>query len=176
MELSNLFHNQQFNTTNTIKNTYSNNRVFTDDFEAISFYNLKSYIGNHQLRAVDLSTMNFSVEGRIPMLDHNFIKAAYKIPSKYKIKNGIQKHIFKEVAKKYIAPSCLNMNKKGLTLPLKNWVQTELNDFVMDTVNLLINRDVFNTFEIKQILKTKNTNKIWQLVSTELWFQKFFNN
>ena len=175
LELSDLFRNQQFNTTDTIKNTYSNKQIFTDDFEAISFYNLKSYIGNHQLRAIDLSTMNFSVEGRIPMLDHNFIKAAYRIPSKYKIKNGIQKHIFKEVAKKYIAPSCLNMTKKGLNLPLNNWIQTELSDFVMDTINSLINRGVFNEFEIKKIIRTKNTNKIWQLVSTELWFQKFFS-
>ncbi len=174
-ELENLFLSETFNTTDTITKTYYKNQKFTDDFEAISYYNLKSYISNHQLRAIDLSTMHFSVEGRIPMLDHNFIEMAYTIPTKYKIKNGVQKFIFKEVAKKHIAPSCINMQKKGLNLPLKNWMQTELKEFVMDTIHSLVSRNVFNNLEIDRILNKQDTNKIWQLVSTELWFQKFFD-
>ncbi len=174
-ELALLF-NDKYNTTSLIKDRYlKENIVFTDDFEQISFYNLKSYVGNHQLRAIDLSMMYFSVEGRIPMLDHNFIETAYKIPTKFKIKNNSQKFILKQVAKKHIAPSCLKMNKKGLNLPLKQWMQNELNSFIQDNINSLKSRQIFNNLAIESVLKSNQHNKIWQLVSTELWLQKFFD-
>lgn len=172
--ISKLFNNKNFETKNTISDNYnSNNLNFADDFEAISFYNLKSYISNHQMRTTDHCTMHFSLEGRFPLLDHNFIEAAYKIPTKYKINKHSQKYILKEVAKYHIAESCLNMSKKGLSLPLKYWISNELKEFVNDTIQSLKNRNVFNNTEIDAILKSNQEHKIWQLVSTELWMNKF---
>ena len=126
------------------------------------------------MRATDSSTMYHSIEGRFPMLDHNFIETAYKIPSKYKIKNNQQKYILREVAKKHIAPSCLQMSKKGLGLPLESWISTDLKEFVHDNIQSLKKRNIFNNKEIDSILKKNNPMKIWQLVSTEIWLQKFF--
>ena len=178
IEISRLFNSQHnFNTKNCISNLYNpKNLTFFDDFEAISFFNLKSYIGNHQMRAVDQSTMHFSIEGRFPLLDHNFIETAYKIPTKFKIKNNNQKYILKEVAKKHIAPSCLTMDKKGLGLPLEYWLKNDLRELTNDSILKLKNRKIFNNKEIDTILKSNNECKIWQLVSTELWLDKFITS
>lgn len=169
-----LFINKEYNTLNIIENLYEDHHKFTDGIEALSYYNLKSYISNHQTRTIDQFTMNFSIEGRFPLLDHKFIELAFRIPSKYKIKNGVQKHILRQVAKKYIAPSCLEMNKKGFGLPLEYWYKHELKDFIRDKINLLKNRHFFNNNEIDNIIKNDNVRKIWQLVTTEIWLQKFF--
>ena len=174
--ISKLFNQQIKSTQNTIADTYNPNFLsFTDNFEALNFYNLKSYISNHQMRTTDHCAMHFSFEGRFPMLDHNFIEASFKIPTKYKIKNNIQKYILKEVSKKYIAPSCLAMNKKGLSLPLKHWISNDLKDFTLDHIQKLKTRHIFNNNEIDQILTSNNAYKIWQLVSTELWIDKFIS-
>jgi len=176
LEIGKLFNSENHSTKNTISNNYNSTHLkFTDNFEGISFYNLKSYIGNHQMRAVDQSTMHFSIEGRFPLLDHNFIETAFKIPSKFKLKNNNQKYILKQVAKKYISQSCLTMNKKGLGLPLKNWIKNDLNELVNDSILKLKTRNIFNNNEIDFILKTNNEHKIWQLVSTELWVDKFIS-
>ncbi|NIJ43650.1 asparagine synthase (glutamine-hydrolysing) [Wenyingzhuangia heitensis] len=165
------------NTDNLLEELYMDDGIgFSDNFEAISYFNLKSYIGNHQLRAVDSSTMSFSIEGRLPMLDHQFIETAFKIPSVYKNKNGISKYILKEVAKKYIAPSCLAMSKKGLGLPLEKWINNELSEFVGDHLSDLRNRNIFNNSYMDHIVKSKNTRQIWQLVSYELWLRNFIDN
>ena len=153
---------------------YPNDFEFTDDIEALSYYDLKSYISNHQTRTVDQFTMCFSIEGRFPFLDHQLIELAFKIPSKYKIKDGIQKYILKEVAKKHIAPSCFTMQKKGFGLPLEYWYNNELKQFINDNINTLKARHLFNNIEIDAIIKTNNVRKIWQLVMTEQWLQKFF--
>lgn len=176
-EIEKLFKFDTFTTQNIISNLYNHNDLnFTDNFEALSYFNLKSYIGNHQMRTIDQFSMHFSVEARLPLLDHTFIETAYKIPTKYKLKNSTQKYILKQVAKKYIAPSCLSMSKKGLRLPLEHWISSELRNFVNDTIIKLKNRNIFNNSEIENVLKSKNELKIWQLVSTELWIEKFMVN
>jgi asparagine synthase (glutamine-hydrolysing) len=174
-EIKKLIPNQEFNTNNCLKTKYnSKNLNFADNFEALSFYNLKSYIGNHQLRSVDSSTMSHSIEGRLPMLDHEFIETAYKIPTKYKTNIKQPKYILRKVAQNHIAPSCLTMAKKGLSLPLENWISRDLKEFVYDNIISLKNRNIFNNNEIDFILKSKNPFKTWQLVSTELWLKLYF--
>lgn len=173
-EIEKLFNSKNFTTKNTISNLYNINHLnFTDNFEGISFYNLKSYISNHQARAVDHSTMTFSIEGRFPLLDHNFIETAFKIPTKYKLKNNTQKYILKQLAKKYIAPSCFSMKKTGLGLPLEYWIKNEFKGLIHDSIITLKNRNIFNNNQIDLILKSNNERKIWQLVSTELWINEF---
>ncbi|MDY7394419.1 asparagine synthase (glutamine-hydrolyzing) [Aureibaculum sp. 2210JD6-5] len=174
LEKRKLFNNKNLKPINSLENIYPNHRVFTDDIEALSYYNLKSYISNHQTRTIDQFTMNFSIEGRFPFLDHHLIELAFKIPSKYKIKNHSHKYILKEVAKKYIATSCFKMEKKGFGLPLEYWYKSELKDFVQENISLLKKRNFFDNKEIDLIIKTNNVRKIWHLVMTELWIQKFF--
>ncbi|MGJ8743606.1 asparagine synthase (glutamine-hydrolyzing) [Polaribacter sp.] len=174
-EIDALFTDRTFNTTNTLETLYSNNKKFTDSFEAMSFYNLKSYIGNHQMRAIDVTTMAYSIEGRLPFLDHNFIEAAFRIPTKYKYKNKTQKYILKEIAKKYLPKDTLEMPKKGLTLPLKQWVHSDLKKFIFETLLSLKQRKEFDTKTIEKIVNSKKEAQIWQLVSTELWMQKFID-
>lgn len=168
---------RKYNGLNTIGELYdSDNKYFTDDVEAISYFNLKSYIGNHQVRTVDQFTMHFSIEGRFPFLDHNLVELAFKIPSKYKIKGNEKKYILKKVAEKYIAPECLNMSKKGFSLPLNHWIKNELKEFTHDNMLSLKSKNIFNNQEIDHIVKSNNSSKIWQLVMTNLWLDKFFVN
>lgn len=175
-ELNKLFGRSVIDNNKLLTEMYvGSESVFTDDLEAMSFYNLKSYIGNHHLRTIDQFTMHESIEGRVPFLDHNVIETAFKIPSKYKLKNKVQKHILRKLAKKYIAPSCLAMDKKGLRLPLEHWISNELNGIVKDHISALKNRKLLNASEIDRIIKQKNELKIWQLVSTEMWMQKFID-
>jgi asparagine synthase (glutamine-hydrolysing) len=172
-QINKLFNTSNCSSKNTIANLYKGNAVFTDHFEAISYYNIKSYIGNHQMRAVDRSTMAFSIEGRFPLLDHTFIEAAFKIPTKLKIKNNTQKYVLRQIAKNYISKSSLDMRKKGLSLPLKNWLSKELKEFTYDHILGLKNRTIFNNKEIDSLLEQQDETKIWQLVSTELWLKNF---
>ena len=155
-EIENLFLDKKYNTNSTLENLYASNKNFTDTFEAMSFYNLTSYIGNHQMRALDATTMAHSIEGRFPILDHNFIEASFKIPTKYKIKDNTQKYLLKEIAKKHLSKKVMEMPKKGLSTPLKSWIETDLKEFVFDTLNQLKNRTIFNNKAIKVIIKSNN--------------------
>lgn len=155
---------------------YTEKHHFSDDFEALSFLNLSSYISNHQTRALDRTTMENSMEGRLPFLDHNFIETAFSIPTKYKYKNGIQKFILKQIGNEFLPKEVLEMPKKGLSIPLKQWIKNELSDFTNDTLNQLKRRHFFSNETINSIVNSNNETKIWQLVSTEIWLQNFIDN
>ena len=151
---------------------------FEDPVEAFSYMDIMNYIGNHHVHRVDQFTMAHSIEGRFPFLDHHLVEASFNIPSKYKLRGKIQKYILRKIAKKYIAPECLSMKKKGFGLPLKQWMQGPLSGLVRKTLKRLQERDLINGYYIEERLseyKTGNYNvaHTWHLVMLELWFERF---
>ncbi len=165
---------KNYNSLDEIYKQYAKNeKEFTDDLELLSYLDIKSYIGNHHVHRTDQFTMYFSIEGRFPFLDHNLIEKAFTIPSKYKLNNGVPKYILRKVAKKYIAPECLSMGKKGFGLPLEYWFDNQLKDLVSNAIVSLKTRKIFDNNEINNIMQGRSIGKKWQLVMFELWYKKF---
>ncbi len=172
---------REFNSIERIHELYvGNNAGFTDDLEAFAYMDIKNYIGNHQVNRLDQFTMRFSIEGRFPLLDHNLVETAFKIPGRLKIQNGEQKYILRKVASKYIHRSCLDMKKKGFNLPMPLWIGRELQPLVRDKIESLKKRRIFDSQTIDGIYRSV-TNKnlpyypLWQLVAIEFWLEKFLD-
>lgn len=172
-----LFNNKkikEFNTIERIHQLYVGSDVkFTDEIEAISYMDIMNYIGNHHVYRVDQFTMNFSIEGRFPLLDHEVIEAAYRMPSKYKLHGKVQKYVLRKVAEKFIHHSCLDMKKKGFGLPIERWMKGHLKGLVDKKLKQLMKRDLFNPEEISlryvEFQSGKGSFKqIWHLVAVEL--------
>jgi asparagine synthase (glutamine-hydrolysing) len=157
---------------------------FTDDIEALSYFDIMSYIGNHHVYRIDQFTMWFSLEGRFPYLDHHLIELAFRIPSCYKIMKNhprYQKYVLRRVAEKYIAPACLQMPKRGFGLPVGRWMQKELKELTETSLESLKKRDIFNNKRIDELYNTFKQGKphlykkVWHLVMVELWYQQFID-
>lgn len=74
------------------------------------------------LQMSDKICMAFSTENRHPFLDHRLVQYAFSMPSKYKIKNGVTKYIFKEAAKKFIPAEIADrVDKRGFSAPVNVW-------------------------------------------------------
>jgi asparagine synthase (glutamine-hydrolysing) len=155
--------------------------TFSDAIEALSYYDLISYIGNHHVYRIDQFTMRFSLEGRFPFLDHQLVELAFRIPSRFKIKKNLQKVVLRKVAEKYIAPACLQMPKRGFGLPVGRWMKEPLRQLTESSLQKLKKRDIFNHVEIDNLYDTFKQSspqlykKVWHLVMIELWFQKFID-
>lgn len=155
--------------------------AFSDDIEALSYYDLISYIGNHHVYRIDQFTMRFSLEGRFPFLDHELIELAFRIPSSLKIKNNLQKYVLRKVAEKYIAPACLTMPKRGFGLPVGRWMKGPLKEFTRSSLEQLKTRELFNAGEIDRLHDAFTQadpllyKKVWHLVMIERWFQAFID-
>ncbi len=171
---------RDFDTVERIHQLYVGDREFSSVIEAISYIDLVNYIGNHHVYRVDKFTMYFSLEGRIPFLDHELVEMAYTIPDHWKIRDGQGKYILREVAKDYIHRSCLEAPKKGFDLPTDRWMRGILADFVADKLRLLCERGLFDPSAVWKVfrewkVRARSFRSVWELVSVEMWFELFFD-
>jgi len=175
-DIDHLFAHHEADVASIIHDRYNaDDKEFTDDVEALSYFNLRSYIGSHHVRTIDQFTMHHSIEGRFPMLDHEFVELAFKVPTRLKLHNGKQKYILRKLAKNYIAPECLNMKKRGFSLPLRQMLKTELQDITDQSIRQLKTRALLNPDAIDTIVKAGDSAKVWHLVMTELWCKHYLD-
>ncbi len=159
---------------------YVGGKKFRDGFDALMYMDLKNYIGNHHVERTDQFTMMNSIEGRFPLLDHNLIEFAAKLPASFKVNKGVSKRILKDAAKDLVPSDCLYMKKKGFSFPLEKWMRKDFNKFVEEHIISLKSRDVFIPSIIdawySEFLRHERSHvDIWHLVATEMWFRSFID-
>lgn len=153
---------------------------FRDGFDALMYMDLKNYIGNHHVERTDQFTMMNSVEGRFPLLDHNLIEFAAKLPAEFKLSGKNSKRILKDAAKDLVPSDCLNMKKKGFSFPLEKWMRKDFKNLVEDHLASLKARGVFSQLVIDawytEFLNYQRPYvDVWHLVTTEMWFRSFID-
>lgn len=75
------------------------------------------------LHRLDKAAMAFSLEARVPFLDHRILEFAATVPSGFKVHKGENKHVVKELAKERLHHDVVYRKKSGLAMPLKDWLR-----------------------------------------------------
>ncbi|MFZ4427791.1 MAG: asparagine synthase (glutamine-hydrolyzing) [Saprospiraceae bacterium] len=66
----------------------------------------------------DRNSMAFSIESRVPFLDHRLVEYAFSLPSGYKVKEGVTKYILRESLKDILPLKVYaRRDKKGFVTP-----------------------------------------------------------
>ncbi|MBV9622251.1 MAG: asparagine synthase (glutamine-hydrolyzing), partial [Gammaproteobacteria bacterium] len=87
---------------------------------------LRWYLPDDILRLTDRLSMWHSLELRVPYLDHRLVEEAMRIPSSLKIRGMRQKHLLKEVARKWLPPAVIDHRKQGFEAPMGQWLRGPL--------------------------------------------------
>ena len=144
----------------------------------VSYMDLKVHLQDVLLRDVDVMSMAFSLETRVPLIDHELVEFAGTIPPAMKIKNGRKKHIFLESVKDILPEEVTTRKKLGFNFPIAIWMRNELKpliEFVLSK-EAVENRGIFKYEAIEKIKNEffeQNTRyrKLWALVVLELWIR-----
>ncbi|OFY38239.1 MAG: asparagine synthase (glutamine-hydrolyzing) [Bacteroidetes bacterium GWF2_38_335] len=94
--------------------------------EQQAFFDLKMYLKDDLLVKVDRASMKYSLENRVPLLDHRIVEFALNLSPGLKIKNGVQKYLLKKVLYQYVPEKMFNRPKWGFSIPLGTWMRKEL--------------------------------------------------
>lgn len=130
------------------------------------------------LQVEDRMSMAHGLESRVPLLDHELVELAATIPADIKFKNGQMKHFIKSTFETDLPVELRERrDKMGFPVPLKEWFDGELRDYVLDTfaVQKRRARPHFNTDAILANFDKAErfSRKVWGLLSLELWHQLF---
>ncbi|MCG2616864.1 asparagine synthase (glutamine-hydrolyzing) [Terrimonas sp. NA20] len=156
-----------------LKNDGVTNRLLAIDY--------KTFLVDNNLVKVDRATMSVGLEGREPMLDHKLIEYLAQLPSNFKIRNGVNKWLLKEIVHKYIPKELMERPKRPFIAPLMIWFRDELKEqlrYYLSETNLA-KTGVFNPAPIIALRedylagKRVNYQKLWQLLVFQLWYDRW---
>jgi len=171
---------KRLSTPEAVHAMYADGLRFSDALEAFSYMDLVNYVGNHHVHRSDQFTMQCSVEARFPLLDHELVEAAFRIPSRHKLRGGVQKAVLREVARKYIDPSSLQMTKKGFRMPLAQWLSGPLRPTADHALAALARRPEIEATAVRRCQAQYRQGRcspqqLWHLVALELWWERFID-
>lgn len=162
--------------TNLSKFHLSETKNYSGYFE----YDMKYSLSSHHVFRDDLSAMKYSVEFRYPYLSNSLIDYVSALPENIRF-NGLQnKPLLRKTAEKRLPQEVLNMPKKGFSFPVNYFIKNEkqVRDFIIEALESLKKRNFFNAAVIDEWWNHQKHEydwvKIWQLVTFELWYQKYF--
>ena len=126
------------------------------------------------LRFNDRVSMAYSTELREPFLDYRLVEYAFAQPYEYKIKDGIQKYLLRELVSEYLDDSITNSPKRPLQTPQREWLGNELSGYVESKIKNLKDSDFASWFDINEMSNEWQKYKdgdndssfhIWQWIS-----------
>jgi asparagine synthase (glutamine-hydrolysing) len=133
------------------------------------------------LQVEDRTSMAFSLESRVPILDHRIAELVATIPPKIKYAGGRSKHIFRKVVQ-HIPPKPIleRKDKMGFPVPLNEWYRKgPVRDFVRDTLmgQRARERGIFETGQVAALLDGERNygRGVWGLLSLELWMEAYLD-
>lgn len=130
---------------------------------------------------MDIATMANSQEGRSPFLSKEILEYIPSIKDSYKIKGKTTKYMLRQLAVKYLPAELISQPKRGFEIPLKKWLDNELQEIVFDYLsgnnnfynNFVKGNFVTNLLEKKiKISDEKRAKILWTLFSMEVWYKK----
>ncbi|MDP8212475.1 MAG: asparagine synthase (glutamine-hydrolyzing) [Candidatus Zapsychrus exili] len=129
----------------------------------------------HLLNSEDKNSMAFSVEARVPYLDHRLIEYVLGVSEKLKISKGETKYLQKKALGKYTISEILNRKDKvGFDAPQDAWMkQKSWQKLAVDSYEDL--SDALPEIFKRNKFHCTNAGDRWKLIQLSKWKKVFLN-
>ena len=149
--------------------------------EKIMNVDMRLWLPDDLLTKVDRATMAFSLEARVPYLDHKFVEFVAQLNPAFKQNGKITKYLLKKLAEKYLPHDIIYRPKQGFVMPLTQWLDGALKPRMERALSAggLGKRGLFRDGALQRVLREHRTGRsnhagrLWALTVLELWFAKY---
>jgi asparagine synthase (glutamine-hydrolysing) len=105
-----------------------------DPVTACARLDLVTVLPDDYLQKVDVSSMAFSLEAREPLLDHRLVEWSLRLPTRWKLRFGVGKYLWRRLADRYLPPQIVHGRKRGFTVPIDRWLRGPLAGWCADRI------------------------------------------
>jgi asparagine synthase (glutamine-hydrolysing) len=142
-----------------------------------------TYLPDDLIAKIDIATMAHALEARSPLLDHELMEFAARIPAAMKVRGGQKKWILREALRGWLPGDILDRPKQGFSVPVGDWFRNELrahvNEVLLDPAALA--RGYFRPGAVHEMLNRQaagadtESKRVWALYMLELWHREFID-
>jgi asparagine synthase (glutamine-hydrolysing) len=154
-----------------------------DRLQKLLYIETKTRLPDYINIGLDRMSMAFSVEVRVPFLDHELVELCAQIPSRLKIRYR-EKAVLREAMRGEVPETIRLRKKRGLSGPGTHWLQKDL----PETHRNLLSRDMlkrygyFNPGAVEKILSEHRAQKrnwarlLIAVLGVQTWHRLFIEN
>ena len=152
------------------------NRRLAQDVLAYSTPNL--------LRYEDKNSMAFSIESRVPFLDHELVEYIFSLPIDQKIKHGWNRYVYRNAMRdKMPELNRTRRSKIGFTNPEMEWMKTrsrEIREIFLSSTfaerGIFNQRSVVDQFDLWTKGAPGDGLAFWRVLISELWMRRYIDS
>ncbi len=134
------------------------------------WFDIKNTLPYDMLTKVDVASMMWGLEVRVPFVDKEVINVAMKVHPDWKYDHRGRKKILKDVALKWLPENVIQRPKKGFEPPIARMLK-QLPDIEQLQRNVPV-KDLFPDWEDLVRHAQRNEHKKWALISLLMWLKK----
>lgn len=143
-------------------------------------WDAQTYLVDDILTKVDRASMRVGLEARVPLLDHEVVEFAWRIPMSMKLKGGTGKWLLKQLLYRHVPPALVDRPKMGFSVPIDTWLRGSLRDWAQTCLSedRLNAEGFFNARAVRQTWEQHLRGSIdaggplWTLLMFQLWLEK----
>lgn len=115
-----------------------------DTIRDLSIIEMKKTSIPYQLHSEDRNSMLFSIESRLPFLDHRLVEYCIGLPSSFKIRGGLTKAVLREAITELPETIKHRKDKMGFVAPDESWILKNKDQVRIDLESIILTTDIFS--------------------------------
>jgi asparagine synthase (glutamine-hydrolysing) len=148
-----------------------------DPLNQVLVMDMRLYLENDILVKLDRASMMASLEGRVPLLNNDFVEYATRLPLDLKLRRLRSKFLLKRALRGMLPESILNRPKKGFGIPVAHWFRGPLKEQMLSVLSpeRITRKCFFDPAAVGVLVRDHlegrrdNRKQLWTLFAFELW-------